>query len=64
MIDANARVGSLVSVSVAQMGFTRDQDWTGELFHKTCVASGLNVTNTWVADSSGFTFQGTDGERQ
>eukprot|EP00959_Pyramimonas_sp_CCMP1952_P250324 5232316-Pyramimonas_sp.AAC.1 len=57
LIDANARVGSVISSVVGDKGFVQDQDSNGDDLHELASAASLHIVNTLLPDpESGHTF--------
>ncbi|CAK0840251.1 unnamed protein product [Prorocentrum cordatum] len=51
-LDANARLGSIVSEAVGSEGFRQDEDESGGLFHDMLLETGLVAANTLVPSLS------------
>ncbi|CAK0840521.1 unnamed protein product, partial [Prorocentrum cordatum] len=63
-LDANARLGSIVSEAVGSEGFRQDEDESGGLLHDMLLETGLAAANTLVPSLSkdSYTFVSTKSE--
>ncbi|CAK0806156.1 unnamed protein product, partial [Prorocentrum cordatum] len=63
-LDANARLGSIVSDALGSEGFRQDEDESGGLFHDMLLETGLAAANTLVPSLSqdSYTFVSSKSE--
>ena len=64
LLDANARLGSVLSVAVSDIRPAQVQDSAGHDFHQMAISASLKVANTFrLASPEGYTFTSNKGTR-